>query len=101
MIEVRMGDCYLELTGHAGWGQRGQDVVCAAATCLAYTLAYNLQCLDAGDLVARLDPGDILIQAAPEREARKYFRFVQRGLRMLEQNYPENIFCHVVRKTDR
>lgn len=92
MIEAKIGDCRLELTGHAGWGRRGQDVVCAAATCLAYTLAYNLQCMEAVGLAARLEAGDICIQADPRNDVRRCFQFVERGLRLLERNYPENIF---------
>ena len=73
----------LEVIGHAGFGQPGRDIVCAACSILLYTLldacpeAEN--CL--GDGYARLD-------GAKLPESRGSFALIARGDRLLAENYP-------------
>ena len=40
----------LEVTGHAGYAQKGQDIVCAAVSCLTTT------CINALEAVAKVKP---------------------------------------------
>lgn len=38
-VEYNRMDCRVTVTGHAGYGERGQDILCAAASMLLQTLA--------------------------------------------------------------
>lgn len=75
MIEVRFkafktGDFKFSCKGHAGAGAKGHDVVCAAASALAYGLAENLkQCedmLESGHMTE--DDGVMKLQFRPKPE---------------------------------
>lgn len=82
MITVKTGPGVLEVQGHAGWGPRGQDIVCAGASALVYALAGYLE--ETGDLLGcRLEPGYALVQGRGEA-----FRVAEKGLRMLAEAYP-------------
>ena len=43
MIEVQMGKFSLRVRGHAGFSRYGSDIVCAAASMLAFALAEAVQ----------------------------------------------------------
>ena len=43
MIRAVCGGTHLTVRGHAGHGQPGQDIVCAAVSALVYALAGVLQ----------------------------------------------------------
>lgn len=45
MIRIRRKGLSLSITGHAGAGKPGEDLVCAAVSALAWTLAANLEAL--------------------------------------------------------
>ena len=94
MIEARLGACSLEMHGHAGFAPKGSDPVCAAASGLAYALAYNLALSEGQkvrDVEVLLDEGEARIRAANTPEARQMFCFAGNGLALLAQNFPENI----------
>ena len=39
MIRASCGGAHLTVRGHAGYGEYGKDIVCAAASALVYALA--------------------------------------------------------------
>ena len=100
------GSVGLSMVGHAGHGKKGEDIVCAAASILAYTAAQSVAFMAAqGKLtdapVIILEPGKCLVKARP---ADKYlyelfhtFFVVQVGFSLLATRYPENVkldaFC--------
>lgn len=104
MVEVKF---YIEgegmgmtLSGHAGYGKKGEDIVCAAASILAYTAAQMAAQMAAqGKLLAApqilLEPGKCLIKAQPDSkyfyEAFHTFFVVQVGYSLLATRYPENV----------
>ena len=58
------------VTGHAGFASMGQDIVCAAASMLAYALSSRLD--DMGRLTRReMEPGRVRIGWEDTREARE------------------------------
>lgn len=90
----------LQLQGHSGAAKQGEDLICAAASMLAYTLAQTMEFLseDAGLQVKptiRLEPGNTLILAKPKKEnyaeALHAFFVTQAGYHLLEKNYPKNV----------
>ena len=90
----------LKLTGHAGQAEKGEDIVCASASILAYTVAQALQFMyEQGDLVRKphikLEDGDAVIVARPKEdayaEALHIFFVAQVGYYLLAHNYPQYV----------
>ncbi len=93
----------LRLKGHAGMAKDGEDIICASASILAYTVAQSLQYLyEEGGLeekpLLRLDKGDAEITAIPKRgsynEALHTFFVAQVGYHLLAHNYPQYVELH-------
>lgn len=104
MIDVKFGksedgkSLVLTLHGHAGQAEKGQDIVCSAASILAYTAAQTVVAMhEEGKLQKKpnikLDSGDIRIVCKPHEEAfpeaLHAYSVVQIGYRLLELTYPE------------
>ena len=86
----------VKLRGHAG-GEQGQDLVCASASILAYTLAQNIKDGEqfCETLKIRLDEGDTEISCKPKPESLNavrgiYLAFI-RGFQLLEANFPDKV----------
>lgn len=90
----------LRLTGHAGAADPGQDIICASATILAYTVAQTAKFMyDEGKLQKRprikLDPGEGIVTMKPKAEGyaealHTYF-VAQVGYSLLAHNFPEYV----------
>ena len=94
------GSITLKLTGHAGQAEKGQDIVCAAASILAYTVAQALQFMyEQGQLQKKphikLTEGDTVIVAKPRKdayaEALHTFFVAQVGYHLLSHNYSQYV----------
>lgn len=90
----------ITLQGHAGYGEKGKDIVCAAASILAYTVAqvvtdlYSRKKLKKKPTV-RLEEGNICVVCKPRRgawsDAMAAYDVAQVGYRLLAESYPENV----------
>lgn len=90
MIKVKLYFDVLEMDGHAGAAPCGQDIVCAAASMLAYALASRLD--DMGRLTRReMEPGRVRIGWEDTREAREASAVVEAGFRLLADAYPDHV----------
>lgn len=95
MIRVRRRGLSLTISGHAGAGQPGRDLVCAAVSALAWTLGANLEELErsgaAAQVFIRMAPGDCRFRLVPspgrEEEGRGVFRVVCLGLKGLARQH--------------
>lgn len=92
------GSIHFTAKGHAASAPKGEDLVCAAATMLAYTLAQTVQFLwEEGKLKRKpklsLSDGDATIIATPTEEGYAEtlhsFFVVQCGAHILAHNYPK------------
>lgn len=82
-------DMILQASGHAGYAPKGQDIVCAAVSCLMQTLAYSV---DGGTATRDPDGDNVLrVQAAQSFDTLAKFELVTDGLMLLAQQYPENV----------
>lgn len=82
-------DMILQASGHAGFAPKGQDIVCAAVSCLMQTLAYSV---DGGTAPRDPDGDNVLrVQAAQSFDTLAKFELVTDGLMLLAQQYPENV----------
>lgn len=70
----------LSLRGHAMWAEKGKDIVCAAASILAYTLK------ESGAQSRELPGGEMYITGDAAALA-----LIAGGYRLLAENYPQNI----------
>lgn len=70
----------LSLTGHAQQAPKGRDIVCAAASILAYTLT------EGGAEAEELRGGGLRLTGNG-----RDLRLIAGGYRLLAENYPKNI----------
>ena len=93
-IKLDVENMQIEITGHAGAAPAGSDIVCAAVSTLAYTLAYNLQLiLHPDDFDAHMEKGSAMITAQPPEaqaeQCRGIFMVIGNGLCMLADQYDQ------------
>ena len=88
--------------GHAGSGPEGHDLVCAAVSALALTLAGNVSYMQAQEAVRNvvidLKEGNAEIQCTAYRRYKasveQIYRAICVGFELLSTKYPENIsYC--------
>lgn len=90
----------LRLEGHAGYAAIGNDIVCASASILAYTVAqFVMEAEHKGDLASpseiKLDGGDTIISCEPCEDTwsaiQNMYLFAKIGYALLEHNYPQYV----------
>lgn len=87
------GKLTMRAEGHAGYAPAGQDIVCAAVSCLMQTLAYSAaedehtsSCIYQGK-----DGPVVSVKAGDSVLMRDKFELVADGLDLLAEQYPENV----------
>ena len=94
------GSIHMTLKGHAEAAPKGEDLICSAATMLAYTVAQAVQFMYEQDKLKRkpkihIKDGDATIIATPTEdgyaEALHTFWVAQCGAHTLASNYPEAV----------
>ena len=98
MIRARYGrrGLYLDLRGHALSGPKGQDLVCAAASVLAFTAEAALQ-EEAERFYPRVvrRPGALRIACEPaegsRRACRRLMDTIWIGFELLARDFPEHV----------
>lgn len=98
MIQVtynEVGDeMILRAEGHAGYAEKGKDIVCAAVSVLMQTLAYSVDADNTGNTFELSDGKNgnrLTVQAPMSVLNRDKFDLVVEGLIRLAENYPENV----------
>lgn len=104
---------YLRLTvnGHAGQADKGQDIVCASASVLVYTVAQIVKTMEHhGDLngepIVELKSGDATIVCRCKdddiyAEAVHAFWVAQVGYSLLAHNFPQYVELKVVEEAEK
>lgn len=99
MIEIlyelnqETGKMMLKAAGHAGYAERGKDIVCAAVSALMQTLAYNTAEVESTNACCYTSPeGPVLsVIAEDEGDMQARFELVADGLSLIAEKYPENV----------
>lgn len=103
MIKIEMMDTdkgySLAASGHAGYAPAGQDIVCAAVSVLAQTLANKIEAAARSGrlLTSCVQHGEtFVVQALPKPGPNalmvaSWFDFVEEGLRALAEEHPDNV----------
>ena len=98
--EKDKGSIHLKVKGHAGTAPKGEDLVCASATMLVYTVAQALSFMhEQGQLEEKphikIREGKAVVVARPKEEffaeALHTFWVAQCGAHLLAKNYPEAV----------
>ena len=94
---IRAEDYYgLSIEGHAGYSDNGNDIVCAGASAIAYTLLGYLINLDINTLDYKDHSGDFFVNCETDDERVEIaFEMAKIGFLQLENTYPQ---CVRVRK---
>nr|DAG18134.1 MAG TPA: cysteine protease [Caudoviricetes sp.] len=94
---------WLSMYGHADGGEYGHDLICAAVTTLAYTMAQAVINMDErGELVEspciRISKGNaqICFRHRNQEHGRITMDVLRAGLGCLAHNYPQNIALYFV-----
>jgi uncharacterized protein YsxB (DUF464 family) len=105
MVEIKFfydnrGGIHLTLRGHAGAAPKGEDMICAACTTLAYTAAQAVQFMKGQGKLAKnpkisIAEGKATIIATPKKDAEAELLMaywtVQCGAHVLSHNYPKHV----------
>ena len=87
------GKLTMRAEGHAGYAPAGQDIVCAAVSCLMQTLAYSAaEDEHTSSCIYQGEEGPVLnVEAGDRVLMRDKFELVADGLDLLAEQYPENV----------
>ena len=96
--ETDTGHFIMSIKGHAGASEVGQDIVCASASILAYTVAQLVKDYGMKDMLKKkptilLKKGSSTVTCTPKKEyydeVKHSYYVVQTGINLLAHNYPQ------------
>ena len=97
-VSISTDGLYLALNGHAGAGPKGRDIVCAALSALAFTLARVAQKNTAYGtrFDANWEEATLFLHCEPEDKAAQerchhLFAAFGEGFRLIAEAYPEYV----------
>lgn len=99
-IDKDKRECSLSVKGHAGYADKGKDIVCSAASILAHTTAHCVEDMEhAGDLAEAptidMSEGecDIVLQTKPNafEVSVRFFYTINKGYALLAKCYPQYV----------
>ena len=94
------GSIHMTIKGHADSAPKGEDIICSAATMLAYTVAQAVQFMYESDKLKQkpkisFKDGEAIVIATPTDEAYAEtlhtFWVAQCGAHVLAHNYPNHV----------
>lgn len=94
------GTIHMEIRGHSGSAPKGEDLICSAATMLAYTAAQAIQFMSEQGKLKRkpkikIQDGKATVIATPTddgyAEVLHTFWVAQCGAHVLAHNYPQHV----------
>ena len=94
------GSIHMSIKGHAGAAPKGEDLICSAATMLAYTVGQAVQFMDEQGMLKKkpkikIKDGEATVIATPKEETfaevLHTFWVGQCGAHVLAHNYPQHV----------
>ena len=94
------GSIHMTIKGHAEAAPKGEDLICASATMLAYTVAQAVQFMYESEKLLKkpkihIKDGEAIIIATPKEDAYAEtlhtFWVAQCGVHVLAHNYPSHV----------
>lgn len=92
MIKVYHGSNSIILSGHAGYGGYGQDIVCAAVSALVQTLIAAIEELTEDKIIYEIRPGNTYVHYGNlSEQGRLLIDSFFIGLGMIAEAYPDSV----------
>ena len=95
MIKVTMNGLHLMVEGHAMFAEAGKDIVCAAASTLAFTLARRMEQLENEGMASfdlQVSAGVFNLHTAQKsKDCQVSYDTIRAGFEMLAAKYPDHI----------
>lgn len=94
MIVINRKPNEIEVKGHAGYGKKGEDIVCSAVSILTYTiLAYLMQRKEIKVQDAVIKDGYAYLKWRPPQDesCNAVIDALCVGYEILQQNYPDHV----------
>lgn len=97
IIKRHKNEYELSMNGHADYSRNGNDIVCASASTIAYTLWGFLEnCPEVVDIDTLEREGELEISCTADKTiCRTAFYMAAIGLLQLEKAYPKNVCVKV------
>lgn len=92
MIEISVTDSSISITGHAGYAEPGQDIVCAGISALGQTLLLSLEELTEDNYSALASDGELCIKFRTLSDVAKALKesFLI-GCKAIAESYPDYV----------
>ena len=91
-IDVKKGkDVVIEVKGHAGGGELGEDVICSAVTTLVLTYARAMTQIHAKGFEAVMKEGYAHMKCRRIKANAAYIHMILSGFVMLSEMYPQYV----------
>ena len=87
-ITINENEHRITVSGHSGYAQKGQDIVCAGISSLTWALAAQLS-RESLLLIVTESDGNMEIKYAPGAEP--YLDMYQTGVELIEVKYPDYV----------
>ena len=99
-FEQRSNKLNLKIKGHAGQADKGNDIVCASCSIIAYIVAQFVKEAECnGELkskpTVKIESGDTVISCEPTDnilfEMQNMYLFAEKGYQLLSHSYPQYV----------
>lgn len=90
-VDKRGGKLTLTADGHAGFGQMGEDIVCAAVSMLSLSVLYALEGVKDIQLESDVRRGMLWLTCTDTPTTRNMMAVAEAGFRQLAEQYPKNV----------
>lgn len=92
MINVKCNNNGLTITGHAGFADSGQDIVCAGVSAIVQTLIQSVEDLTMDTIDYTMQPGFVDIKFyTMSGDSNVLFEAAMIGLQMIADAHPHNV----------
>ena len=92
MITVTRHNDGISVKGHAGYAERGKDIVCAAVSALVQTLIQSVEDLTTDKIEYSMTPGAVLIKfGCLSDHSRVLIDAFFIGIKQIADNYPNHV----------
>lgn len=88
VLQKNEDELILTVKGHAGYGEYGKDIVCAAVSTLVSTLACYLT--NSKTALLRFEEGYGELRSSDKKD-HEFFFFVFEGIKRISELYPKNV----------
>lgn len=95
-VYTQAGDRHkLTITGHAGYGEHGSDIVCAGVSAISYALLGFLQNTKTLELKAETESGNMALVCTGGADVASAFEMAVIGYLQISRKYPQCVDVYI------